>query len=485
MSWADDYDNHPPAATSMSWADKPYTPHTGFSLSQAITVADSDNEENSEGGNLSNTTSNGGDDQDVDEGNDVNKDVDVDSILRLLLHLPPSSRLLLQLQTRRLLQAHPTQLLPPPAVEPSFVAGVAYYTVPTEELEPHSDSVCSTRCCWKGNIHNQIRFLSTVMLMSVPYDDLLALEPIPEYPHYSSHGEYIEAFWANMAYVTTRDSMVSNSAVTVTYPIAVSTNSTANSTASADLSRGEPYTTFLGRCEGVEQDNLDSWTVSHGGNIIGNCWLNQDSNCLSVDIHTTLTMDTLTAIEEYNVLTDTLSSSNQRALGNYSLYSTPSASERASRCALRKWGLELLQPVLDMIRQYRRIVSYREPLVFVADTVHIALEVSHYTRNVLINAAERVRPLAEDIVPYVCDMHMFVAEHEVWASRTEKLLNEVMNLYYTRELLDNVLQRTSALADSHRLEYGMCIIPVYPQHLPYARLLEEGIRKRSYLYLRV
>ncbi|KAF8872553.1 hypothetical protein CPB85DRAFT_1444952 [Mucidula mucida] len=126
MSWADDYDNHPPAATSMSWADEPYTPHTGFSLSQAITVADSNNEENS-------------------EGNDVDEDDNVDSILRLLLHLPPLSRLLLQLQTRRLLQAHPTQLLPPPAVEPSFVAGVAYYTVPTEELEPHSDSVCSTR----------------------------------------------------------------------------------------------------------------------------------------------------------------------------------------------------------------------------------------------------------------------------------------------------------------------------------------------------
>ncbi len=96
-----------------------------------------------------------------------------------------------------------------------------------------------------------------------------------------------------------------------------------------------------------------------------------------------------------------------------------------------------------------------------------------------------MRPLAEDIVPYVRDMRMFVAEHEAWASRTEKLLNEVMNLYYTCELLDNVLQRTSALADSHRLEYGMRIVPVYLQHLPYARLLKEGIRKRSYLYLRV
>ncbi|KAF8909990.1 hypothetical protein CPB85DRAFT_1435480 [Mucidula mucida] len=147
MSWADNYHNHPPAATSMSWADELYTPHTGFSLSQAITVADSDNKENSKGGNLSDTTSNGGNDQDVNEGNDVNEDDNVDSILRLLLHLPPSSRLLLQLQTRWLLQAHPTQLLPPPppAVEPSFVAGVAYYTVPTEEREPHSDSVCSTR----------------------------------------------------------------------------------------------------------------------------------------------------------------------------------------------------------------------------------------------------------------------------------------------------------------------------------------------------
>ncbi len=83
MSWADDYDNHSPAATSMSWADELYTPHTGFSLSQAITVADSDNEENSEGGNLSDTTSNGGNDQDVDEGNDVDEDDNVDVITHL------------------------------------------------------------------------------------------------------------------------------------------------------------------------------------------------------------------------------------------------------------------------------------------------------------------------------------------------------------------------------------------------------------------
>ncbi|KAF8909989.1 hypothetical protein CPB85DRAFT_1253491 [Mucidula mucida] len=147
-------------------------------------------------------------------------------------------------------------------------------------------------------------------------------------------------------------------------------------------------------------------------------------------------MDALTAIKEYDVLTDSETgdstassgqispSSNQRASGNYSPYSTPSVSECASRRALRKRGLELLQPILDMIRQYRCIVSYREPLVFVADT------------------------------------------HEAWASRTEKLLNEVMNLYYTRELLDNVLQRTSALADSHRLEYGMHIVPFMSSKIP-------------------
>ncbi|KAF8890500.1 hypothetical protein CPB85DRAFT_1257930 [Mucidula mucida] len=151
MSWTDDYDNHPPAATSMSWADEPYTPHTGFSLSQAITVADSDNEENSEGGNLSDTTSNGGDDQDVNEGNDVDEDNDVDVITHLV-HPTPSS------VPASVVPASATAANPPaaagsshtatapPAVEPSFVAGVAYYTVPTEELEPHSDSVCST--CW-------------------------------------------------------------------------------------------------------------------------------------------------------------------------------------------------------------------------------------------------------------------------------------------------------------------------------------------------
>ncbi len=62
----------------------------------------------------------------------------------------------------------------------------------------------------------------------------------------------------------------------------------------------------------------DSWTVSRSGDIIGNCWLNQDSNCLSVDVHLTLTMDTLTAIEEYDVLTDSESGDSTASSGQIS-----------------------------------------------------------------------------------------------------------------------------------------------------------------------
>ncbi|KAF9001448.1 hypothetical protein BDZ89DRAFT_1145021 [Hymenopellis radicata] len=119
-------------------------PHTGVTLSQAITVVDSDDGNSDTDSSRGDSASAGDHDEDED---------DVDIVTQLVAAPTPSPAP----DTNDSNPAAPTPTVPVPAVtaappnpatqpvQPAFTSGVAYYNVPATELEPEAHSVTSTR----------------------------------------------------------------------------------------------------------------------------------------------------------------------------------------------------------------------------------------------------------------------------------------------------------------------------------------------------
>ncbi|KAF9001447.1 hypothetical protein BDZ89DRAFT_1145020 [Hymenopellis radicata] len=144
----------------------------------------------------------------------------------------------------------------------------------------------------------------------------------------------------------------------------------------------------------------------------------------------------------------------------------------------------LEKPIQNILRQYRAVVSYRKPVVYVQDTVRIALEVPSRAHDIIGNALLLVRPLAQQAHAPVRELRMFLAEHD-WLPVRDGWQRDVREMYFTLELLEDIVDRATQMLDRHRLELGFRIVPYYQGRgpVPWAVLLHDGIAKHAFHYL--
>ncbi|KAF9000552.1 hypothetical protein BDZ89DRAFT_1050864 [Hymenopellis radicata] len=134
----------------------------------------------------------------------------------------------------------------------------------------------------------------------------------------------------------------------------------------------------------------------------------------------------------------------------------------------------LLTPVREILQEYNLVVSWRDPYIFVEDTVRIALFTPSHARAILRLPITRIKELLEDIDLPLKVVSDFCDKHDHLVTRWNRVHFQVVAMNKTVELLEDVFAHDYFISMLRRERgLGLC---------GWSVLLCEGISRSMYKF---